>query len=420
MLNKDDDFESRLEHDLREWTDPAARPLDWTAQAREVIAQAAPTRGVVARRLIAMVAATGIVAAGGVVVLGGNLFNVVPTPTATTIAGSSLDLSVLAWWDEQRYEFGETSPSSSPAALPKGYNEVRVGTLDGRVTTTLRLSDAWSHSYVSGPVGTDVLVVDDDSKTSTIWLVSALDGSKKVVAEDSALITAAALSPTGDALYYTRVERRTGMSLGLWAMSVNSLGENARLVSRNPSGGPSSDLSVWHVLTSLDGKTIFVQSCVGEIQCNSYFIDSATGAARQLGSIGWPRGITDSQLLARGGSDNAHLVTVDLASLEVQVLLPNLPEAEPVRAGGRWFLAYAVGTGGLGETRLLSLDDNAQSPVPGEGRDPPGSAIHALADQFGVGLPDGWVIRTPDPVSPGAGQLINIVTGERITLNPFR
>lgn len=419
MSDSNNDFERRLEHDLREWTDAATRPLDWTEEARALMAAGAPRRGASSRPLMAFAATATLVAIATVFVLNKGPYNGGATPEPTTINGSDLDLSTLAWWDQQTYAFGYTDPPPSPPLLPQGYKEVRIGTLDGRIAAVLKLSQAWSHSYVSGPVGTRVLVVNDDGATSTIWLVSALDGSKTVLKEGSDIIPAAALSPSGDEVYYVRIDRRTGIDLGLWVKSTTGLAGDARLPTPAPLAEPLQDLSVWHVLTSLDGETIIVQSCSGEVRCTSHFIDAATGASRNIDSIGWPRGITDSELLARGGPDNAHLVAVDLATLEVRILLPDLPEAMPVRVGGRWLLAYALGTGGLGETRLLGLDDNAESPVPGEGKDPPGSAMHALGDRFGIRLPDGWVIRAPDPGQAGVAQLINILTGERVNVGPF-
>jgi hypothetical protein len=419
MTDTNNDFERRLERDLREWTDPAMRPLDWTEEARALMAAGAPSRGASSRRLMAFGAATTLIAIATVFGLYEGPFNGGATPEPTTINGSDLDLSTLPWWDQQAYAFGYTDPPPSPRMQPQGYKEVRIGTLDGRIAAVLKLSQAWSHSYVSGPVGTSVLVVNDDGAASTIWLVSALDGSKTVLKEGSDIIPAAALSPSGDEVYYVRIDRRTGIDLGLWVKSTTGLAGDAPLPTPAPLAEPLQDLSVWHVLTSLDGKTIIVQSCWGEVRCTSYFIDAATGASRKLDSIGWPRGITDNELLARGGSDNAHLVAVDLATLEVRILLPNLPEAMPVRVGDRWLLAYTLGTGGLGETRLLGLDDNAQRSVPAEGKDPSGSVMHTLGDHFGVRLPDGWVIRASDPGQAGVAQLINIVTGERVTLNPF-
>ncbi len=448
MADRDGEFERRLQRDLREWTDPAAGARNWTDDARTLIAAGGPARGPSRWRLVALsAAATVLAAAAGVVVLDLDPFGGQPagsatpqpsdtaaslaptgTPQPATLDGSQLELSRLAWWDQQGYGFGiiPEDPNPSPAAMPPSAKQVRIGTLDGRITAVLTLSDEWSHSYISGPVGTDVLVVNDDGTTSTIWLVSALDGSRTAVkASNDEIVAAAALSPAGDEVYYIKIDRRTGIDQGLWQLSTTARGIE-RPILQGPLGEPLEELSVWQVLTSLDGTTVIVQSCFGEVRCTSYFVDMATGTSRQLDSIGWPRGMADDELLARGGPDIAHLVAVNLVTLEIRTLLPDLPEAMPVRVGDRWFLAYATGTGGLGPTRLLALDDNAEASIPGDGEDL--GAMHALSDRFGIHLPAGWVIRGPDPEVFGyrgpdqnlpPRQLINVATGERVTLDPF-
>lgn len=448
MTDRDDDFERKLEHSLREWTDPAARRLDWSEAARALIAASARPPGFLRPRLVALTAAATVLAALAVVVLLDlPPFNGEPTGTATsqpsftaaptalpgpsTLPGSQLDLSALAWWDEQSFGFGYVEdPGPSSPATPPSYRQVRIGTLDGRITAVMALSDEWSHSYVSGPVGTDVLVVNDDGSTSIIWLVSALDGSRTVLKEDPDIISAAALSPTGDETYYVKVDRRTGIDRGLWRRSNTGLAMDMPMLP-GPLGEPLGEVIVWQLLTSRDGQTIVVQSCFGEVRCTSYFVDLATGTARQIDSISWPRGITDDELITRRADPGeSGLVAVNLATLELREVLPDAPEAMPVHVGDRWLLAFSAGgfgPGGEGPTALLGLDDNKQGPVPGDGEDAARSELHSLGERHGVVLPDGWVIRWPgpegyrgpNPAEFAPGQLINVATGERLTLDPF-
>lgn len=443
----DEAFDRRLERDLREWTDSTARNHNWSEEARGLVSSATSADGRSRPRLIALgAAAVVLAAAAGIVLLDLAPFagepvgsasaqpsatSASPAPTGTaepepsTLAGNQLDLSRIAWWDAQSFGFGFfEDPGPTAPATPPTIKQVRIGTLDGRITAVLALSDAWGRSYVSGPVGTDVLVVNDDGKSSDISVISALDGSVRSSTSTDAIVPAAALSRGGE-IFFVQINRATGIDFGLWRRS--SAGDETQILA-GPLGSEPVDQSIWQLAISPDGQTIVVQSCLGAVRCASYFVDAATGAARKIDSISWPRGVTDDELITRiadpGGSG---LVAVNLVTLEIRPLLPDQQEAMPVRIGDRWNLAYGTGPEGLGPTWLFGLEDGSQMPVPGEGTDPPGSAVHSLGDRYGIGLPDGWVIRGPDPSvgtygSPnaadrGSRQLINVATGERVAVD---
>ena len=453
MTEPHDEFEKRLERDLREWTDPVARRSNRTDEARALIAATGPA-GPSRRRLIALSAAAVVFVVVGTVAitnlrpevtnLGESPSPTVapsgttatsesqflePTPTAppSTLPAADLPLDQLAWWNVQDFAFGYTEPPPSGVApLPDAYKLLRVGTLDGRISSEIRLNPDWSHSSVSGPVGTDVVVSNDDKAQASVSLVSATDGVRTYLFVTSDLVPAAILSWDGTTIYYVKADRASGADAGLWSRP-RAGGAETQVVAGplgEPIGDPFDDVTVWWLTLSPNGETIIVQWCRGGVTCRTNLVDLATGGRREATGAGWPIGVTDSVLVADGVPPHEdEIVTVDLATGETRMIASRNP-AQVVRLGGGWWLAFG---------QLVALIDLEPGPepiysLPDGGSDRPGTSFYSPQDRFGVALPGGWVIRWLDSanIQPPAftngdlpGQLVNIATGERLDLGPF-
>lgn len=338
------------------------------------------------------------------------------------------ELAAFAWWDTQQVDFGvipEAPQPDPPPASPGGYRQLRVGTLDGRVTAVRTLPSTWSGSYVSGPVDGEVLVVVDDGATSIVSTITAETGGEAVLFESDAIVPAAALSPGGDEIWYVKLDRRNGADMGLWRRART--GARDEQVVPGALGEPFDEvgITVWHVMVEPRGRAVAVQWCFGEVRCRTHVLNVGTGDVASTVEIGWPRGFTDTELVARGLRDGS-VVALDLATLESQTWpAVDFEGGWPVRTAGTWWM---VGSQGVGDvTRALRL-------VPGA--DPealdrhPGDELSGFRVPYDAGvapLPDGWALRWPVawPIWPGdgktdsSGRLINVTTGAQIELPPF-
>ena len=455
MTDRPDEFERRLSEDLRAWSEPATRRADWSQEAREVIADAGGPGAAVRPsrlRVVALGTAAVVLAAGGTVAaisllpepatLGNSppptsgppattsaAVEPSPTPPPSTLPASALPLSELAWWNLQSYDFGlvEPAPSDAPPLL-EPYKLLRIGTLDGRINAELRLNPNWSHSSVTGPVGTDVLVANNDRSQTSVYVVSANDGARTDLFATSDLIPAAVLSWDGQTVFYVKADRSTGADGGLWSRP-RAGGPEAELAA-GPLGQPLDvsepflDTTVWWLSLSPGGETIVVQWCRGEAECRTHLVNLATGGRREATGAGWPIGITDRVLVARGTPPQTEeIVAVDFASGETR-MIANWSPAQVVRLGTGWWLAF------VGGPTLIDLEpgDEPIRSIPGGGPGPSGEIAAWRVDRFGQALPDGWMLRwleNGDTDPPGQnlislpGQLVNIATGERLTIGTF-
>jgi hypothetical protein len=351
-----------------------------------------------------------------------------PTPQPSTLAAAQLPLNELAWWTEGFYGYGYVEPPPSGASpLPEAFKLLRIGTLDGHISAEIRLNPDWSHSSVSGPVGTDVVVANDDRAQTSVFVVSATDGMQTNLFVTPDLVPAATLSWDGATVYYVKADRTSGADAGLWSRP-RAGGPDTQLVPGplgEPIGDPFGDVTVWWLTLSPDGKTLVVQWCRGGVACRTHLVDLATGDRREATGAGWPIGITDAAFVANGvPPHDTGLVAVDLSTGEVLTIVGSQNPAQVVRVGSEWLLAFSLRMWLIG----LEPRDEPISSLPGRGTDRPGTSFDSLHDGFGVALPDGWILRWLDPssIQPPAftngylpGQLVNVVTGERLDLGPF-
>ena len=310
---------------------------------------------------------------------------ILPTPTSapSDVAGADLPLDELAWWDQEYFGFGyipEFTPPPNPEVNPRGGNFVRLGTLDGRLTGVVLLHWDIGHSYVTGPVGTDVVFADDDGRESMIFIVSALDGARSEVFRSPEILPAATLSPDGETIYYGMFDRATGADLGLWR--VRRAGGSPERVHQSPLGGPLSlevdNLVNWRMTFSADGSVLAIQSCVGEGPCATTFLTIATGEVVRQADLPWIRGVTADEFVARRTDET---IGINVGTLEATPFV-----------------------GGIGS---LSMRTD---------------------ERLGFGLPTGWTLSWPDPMwagflesfdAIGSPTLRNYRSGDAVGLPPF-
>lgn len=343
-----------------------------------------------------------------------------PDETSVPVPGSD-----VAWWDTGDFGFGTTGfePEPVPAA-PQGYRQLRVGTLDGRITAVRTLPDGWSESYVSGPVDGDVLVVADDGQASIVSTITAATGAEEVVLESQRIIPAAVLSPDGTEIWYIALQRPDGSELGLFRRPRVG-GEGVRVLAE-PLGEPFDDegITVWQLHFDPDGRWLVIQWCFGEVRCTTHVLDTETGDRRSTERLGWPWGFTDSLLVARGVAGGP-VMAIDLASGDEIRWNANLEVGVVVEARGSWWVVGAPGFGN--PTHILELVRGATpQELPGDASTD--TTEFRIPLDAGVGpLPPGWALRHPNPLGTwpedGAhvaqGELVDVSSGARRILPAF-
>jgi hypothetical protein len=246
-------------------------------------------------------------------------------PTPSIIPGSAIDLSGIAWWDRLHIEFGvapeqspqqspQPSPQPSPVVEPLGYEQLRIGTLDGRVTSVLELDPDPGHSYVSLPANGEVLVANDFGAASSIRAVDAATGSMSELFVTLDVIPAVTEVPGAGGFIYALAQRDTGADAGIWYQERE--GAAPRQVDSAPPDFPSGATSIWQLAVSPDGRTLVAQFCLGETSCTTHVVDLAGGSVRETNAIGWQRGFLGRQLLARTIGDRRP-VAMDLDTLDL-------------------------------------------------------------------------------------------------------
>jgi hypothetical protein len=334
--------------------------------------------------------------------------------------------SEVAWWDTGDFGFGFTGFEPEPVpAVPDGYRQLRVGTLDGRITAIRTLPDGWSRSYVSGPMDGEVLVAADDGATSTVSIITAATRAERIAFASTDIVPAATIAPDADEIWYVRLRRADGRDLGVWRRPMGG-GDEERMLA-GPLGEPfeADPITIWQLHFDADGRWLVVQWCFGEVRCRTHVLDVSSGAMHTTEELGFPWGFTDALLVSRGVGGGP-VMALDLASGDVISWRSTLESGVVVEARGSWWVAGAAGMGG--PTRVLELVPGATlKALPGE-PDPEMSEFHILFDA-GVGpMPMGWALRHPsqlgtwpeDRAPVARGELVDLATGERIVLAPFR
>ena len=464
MTEPMNDFERRLAGELRTLTDDAPRRADFVEEARQLAeAQPGPRR----RSLSPLLATTTVAAAVAVTLAVINLAplsqrpvangsppvgvegtpavsasplpTAINTPAVASVPPSSppdgeIDLATVAWYDMVDVAFG-TPTAQDPDASPdpntpqqEPYTRLRVGTLDGPVTAELRLAE---EAFASGPFGMDVLVGQDDGSSSSLMLVSAVDGSTSDLFSTSDLIVMATLRGDGGAVYYVPVDRGSGADRGLWRFSLDN-GEEQQ-VSEGPIAAAAHDFAtVWQMQWSAGGETLVSQAC-RQSRCRELAYRPRDGRTSESTSSEMI-GVTDTEYLVYADRSSAKVLAIDLESGDSRTVGDADGAAVLVAAAGAW---YVVHEPNLTEPRAYTLavvsveDGRPRTLIEQAGTQATDARIlpsHNRTD-LGAEVPDGWILRWPPegtaypdtgipPHVWSAGELIHVASGERIRVPP--
>lgn len=149
-----------------------------------------------------------------------------------------LDLAKLGFWTLEQ----------PMAAVDLTLNYLRVGTLDGRVATTITLHwpgngpmDLSLQPQPVGPAGGRVLYVADDAHKATVHAVSVASGADTALGTTPAFIASMAIDPTGSTAYVAGLDRSSGAFVEVDAMPT--VGGRPRSIIRTRDLGPDSTTS---------------------------------------------------------------------------------------------------------------------------------------------------------------------------------
>lgn len=427
-----DDFERRLHNDLHAWTDGVDRSRSWAEEAQSVLAASSERRVRPARRWPLAAAAAGTVGVAVVAVGLAVSFGIPRDPGSSPLASAGSPppsasasrtaaptsepgpdalppLGEIAWWDTLHISFGYTEPPSpTDPVAPEGFVQVRIGTLDGRVTAMLSLSFEWGHWYVGGPLGGEILVADDLGGASAVSAVTAATGQVERLFVTADLVTAVAPAPGGDGFYYAKANRASGEVIGVWYRDRTSEDE-VRLLDEAPGGFGSGDVDISRLEISPDGSTLVVQYCFGALRCSTYFIgvdQGSRGDATETDEIGWVEGFVGREAYGPRLTGERVRIAVDMDTLESRVLT-EIPSGvvEPDRYRAElppgWFAHWPTINGEsvraddpVRGVRLENLDTGERHETPPLTLTWPSSCEPITPREMPSGLPPGTVVST--------------------------
>ncbi|MDQ3880920.1 MAG: PT domain-containing protein [Chloroflexota bacterium] len=362
------------------------------------------------------------------------------TAAPTTGPDARIELTQTVWYDIVGMYFGTlTGPEASPVAgdsESQPYSLLRVGTLDGRVVAEIRLA---IEAFANGPFGADVLVGEDDGSNSSLMLVSALDGSTRELFTTSDLVVRAALSPDGDWVYYVPVDRTSATDRGLWRWSLDSGRQEP--VTETPMAAARNDYaSIWQMRWSPGGDYLVTQICRLRA-CRQLVHRPADGMTRLDDDTVYELlGVTDAEYVVRSYPESeierGGVLAVDLAGGGAREVVADMPGYGLAIPGGEaGYLLYVPDEIEVRAYRLISIaiSDGSEEVLVDLSPEQPNSAdiFNGEPGDSGASLPAGWVLRWPPsfggpypetgipPHEWFAGELINVVTGDRMRVPPF-
>ena len=258
-------------------------------------------------------------------------------PSSNETVDASEQLAGIAWWRTELMAFGvipEAPIDPNPPLNPGGYRELVVGTLDGRVTAVMALHDAWSHSSVSGPYGTDVLVANDVGTT-----VRGLHDLRASTAHGATCSQAMRSWPPppwatrGRSVYYLELDRGSLISTGLFRRPIE--GGPPELVLEGSITEDSPEPVVYWVTADPIVDRVVVQWCFGQVQCTSYLLDPRDGSFVTRDTLGWPLGAGPTTFFGDGLAASPNALAWDTRSGDVDTVA-GARHSVPVATGGGW------------------------------------------------------------------------------------
>lgn len=289
---------------------------------------------------------------------------------------------------------------------------VRAGTLVGQRLSSGRLDrvrveyvELDAESFAAGPFDGAVLVGTDDGRASRLALVDTAAHCRRDIAQETAVIRSATVSPDRRSVVEARVDRVTRTDLGIWRRSLEPGGPApVRIVTPidpDPRFGPTwlTDLA-W----SDDGRLV-VGSC-GEVACRYRVLDPASGAIRAVVDprLGWLIGVARGHLVSHAACRGfpCPIQATDLATGSMVRLATSAGTAVLAVTLDGTPLTVAEASPDDPTLDLINLDGRAVSHLVSEGtsgRLVAGSAWSGSAIEHDAGR----VALTPDGRIPPAG-----------------
>jgi hypothetical protein len=257
-----------------------------------------------------------------------------------------------------------------------------------------------TESFAAGPFGRLLLVGADDGVASRLFTIDVATGCTSSVAEETAVIRRATISPSGEAAYESRVDRTTRADLGVWRRPLDGSGPAARALEPIEADGRFGRTWTTEFTWSLEGDRLAVQSC-GETACRTRVIEPGTG--------GRPvRLVADPALGPLVGLAGHRLISYAACrGLPCPVLSIDADSGDQVELTGAAGLATLAGTGpdtrvvhewdGPFGRRLGSVSPDGRE-VTDLGAIPAGLRLlpDAARSESGTRLPPDWVLLAPD------------------------
>lgn len=442
------EYERRLAERLQGWTEAAARGRDHVADARELLV-AEETTSTPSHRLRLALAIGTVATAVAVAAIVVSVVQLRPLPASSPspaissssapaaspspqpVPGAEIDLADHAWYTLVPVAFGSfTEPGPGDPPLPDPYDLLSLGTLDGQVTAQLELTstiseDGLEGAWANGPYGRAVLAGDDDGTRSRVFIVSALDGTDHTLFEIDDVVVIGALAEEGGFVYFVPVDRQSRVDRGLWRAPLE--GGDAEVLFEGPISEAANDYaSNWTMEWSAHADVLVTQVCrVRECQTLAHVVDSGesqldSGASKLVG-------VTDAAYVTQG--EIVSLATGDARPL--RDFLP--PQVALAGAKGEWYVVSEPEQSNPRAYAMVAapLDGGALKTLVEVGAAEPTQATLKVRPDSGADLPPGWILRWPTEgtrymdiaVPPHvwyAGELVNVVSGERLTVPPTR
>lgn len=266
-----------------------------------------------------------------------------------------------------------------------------------------------AESFAAGPFGRLLLVGADDGVASRVFTIDVATGCTSAVAEVADVIRRATISPGGDAVFESRVDRATRADLGVWRRPLDGSGAASRAMEPIPADGRFGPTWSTEFTWSLEGDRLAVQSC-GETACRTRVLEPGV-AGRPVRLIADPAlgplvGMSGPRLVSYAACRGlpCPLLSVD-ADAGGQVPLTDAAGLATLAGAGPDASVVHEWDGPSGRRlRSVSLDGRVSADL---GTIPDGLRLmpDAVRSESGTRLPPDWVLLSPDgrlPVgSPG-------------------
>jgi hypothetical protein len=261
-----------------------------------------------------------------------------------------------------------------------------------------------AEAFAAGPFGGTVLVGTDDGRRSTLSLLDVRAGCAWSLGAERDVVRRATLTPAGDAVLETRVDRVTRADRGVWRRPLDGAPSRRILTPIAPDGRFGRTWTT-ALAWSSDGASLAVQTC-GEVACRTRLLDPATGHTRLMAdpSLGELVGLSPDRLVVRGACRGlpCPIVSIRLPDGGTSVLDPVAGQAVwSVDAAGRPVVVYEAGAGG-GALRAIGPDGHSARDLPAA---PDGWGLVPDAARSGgaVDVQPGQVMLAPGGRLPAGG-----------------